>query len=84
MLFITYEISIITFRGSAMVILNTHLRIRRLGDHFAGLMVSLHPLPPHKSTIGVKNLEETTQLETIRKPVFYHHIRTHNEGFPGN
>ena len=24
--------------------LNTHLRIRRLGDHFAGLMATLHPI----------------------------------------
>ena len=45
MLFFTSIISIRTFIGSAQVILNTHLRIRRLEDHFAGFMTTLHPLP---------------------------------------
>ena len=40
MLFITSIISIL----KCQVILNTHVRIQRLGDHFAGLMASLHPL----------------------------------------
>ena len=44
MLFITSIISILSFRGS-QVILNTHLRIQRLRDNFMGLMVVLQPLP---------------------------------------
>ena len=27
------------------IFFNTHLRIQRLGDHFAGLIAALHPLP---------------------------------------
>ena len=71
MLFITAIISILTFSGSARpfkVLICEHGGLENI------LRGSWRPCTPSfgtlTSTIGVKNLEETMQLETIRKPGF--------------
>lgn len=69
-------ISILTFRGRGQVIFNTYLRKRRLADHFAGLMVALHPLPPPHITLNAsydKNKKDTPNrffIIYLRYPCF--------------
>ena len=71
MLFITAIISILTFSGSARpfkVLICEHGGLENI------LRGSWRPVPPPSAhsrlPLELKNLEETMQLETIRKPGF--------------